>query len=754
MKRLRITSPGVLVLLVGLSTVGIVVLDLCYLQPYVAQQRSTDLRRRMALLAGRLDETVRDTQRTRRAVSRAWANAPRWSTVLSQPSVEQAAHNEIASLAASAPGSRALDFAWVTGADGEVLAVWTPPGEDVPHKPTPQRLVSVGQSVTERTLEGSFRMGDQVVLFARCPIAARNNAPRAEVWVGQYISARLIARLGRAVEAAETRFLRREDLPQTPDALGPGEPFLHWPVPANVATVPAAWIVHGPAGAELGYLHGRIRNDDSNHPAVAVRRIVLIVLCLSVALATLVTAGMHVVVAVPVLRLGRRLQKIESHQVPTGVFRPDLNRRPLDFVRRLEAAFDRLAEMSKTDELTGLGNRRHFNEVLERFYEQASRYDRPLSVMVMDVDYFKAVNDTGGHGAGDEMLKVVAREIRNACRRADLPARLGGDEFAVLLPETTCHEAVTVAERIREAVAANVTVLKSVEVRVTISLGVADLECEQMDSAQDLLALADGAVYRAKDLGRNRVVQAGRYGESAWRQKADEPNVNALRCKLAGLDTEFQTLFLTAVQEIIKTLERRDPHMADHARQVRRGAVLLAKQMQLPPRTIKLIEVAATMHDIGMLAMPDAVLLCPAELNEQQTRLMRRHPQLAAKMMQDIQFFEQEASIVRCHHERYDGEGYPEGLSGPAIPLPARILAVADAFVAMVSPRTFRAAKSSQEALTQLQAAAGSQFDPAVVNAFLELAERLGDDLVRQITTDPAPRHGDDRRHPAVSTTR
>jgi diguanylate cyclase (GGDEF)-like protein len=474
-----------------------------------------------------------------------------------------------------------------------------------------------------------------------------------------------------------------------------------------------------------------------------------------VALATLVIAGVHIVVAIPVLRLGKRLQKIESHQAPAGVFRPDLDSRPLDFVRRLEAAFDRLAQLSKTDELTGLGNRRHFNEVLERFYEQASRYGRPLSVMVMDVDYFKAVNDTGGHGAGDETLKVIAREIRDACRRADLPARLGGDEFAVLLPETTAHEAATVAERIREAVAANVTVLKSVEVRVTISIGVADLDCEQTDCAQDLMALADGAVYRAKELGRNRVVQAGRYGESAWRQKADEPNVNALRCKLAGLDTEFQTLFLTAVQEIIKTLERRDPYMADHARQVRRGGVLLARHMQLPPRTIRLIEVAATMHDIGMLAMPDAVLLCPHELDEQQTRLMRRHPLLAAKLMQGIQFFELGASIVRCHHERYDGQGYPEGLSGPAIPLPARILAVADAFVAMVSPRAFRAAKSAREALAELEAAAGSQFDPAVVNAFLELAEHLGDGLLRRITNDPAPhRCDDDLERPAVGVTR
>ena len=759
MRRLRFTSPGVLVVLVGLSTVGIIVLDLCYLRPYVAQQRDADLRWRMAFLAGRLDETLRDAQRARRVLCRTWAAAPEWPLVLRHQTPDQTVRNQLASLAAGAADSSEIDLAWVTGPDGRVLANWTAADQDPPHDPTAPRLASVSRTVAEKTLEGSLRFDDRVVLFARCPLAAQGNVaptPRGQLWVGQHVSARLIARLGRAIGAADARLVGPDQLPEAPNART-GDPFLFWPVEANVATVPAAWTVRDPAAAELGYLHGRIRNDDSHHAAVAARRIVLIVLCLSVALAPLLVAGVHVMVAVPVLRLGKRLQRIESQQARAGVSRGDLNNKPIDFVRRLEAAFDRLAELSKTDELTALGNRRHFNEVLDRFYEQARRYGRPLSVMAMDVDYFKAVNDTGGHGAGDEMLKVVARAIRDACRRADLPARLGGDEFAVLMPETSAHDAVTVAERIRQAVAANVTALKSVEVRVTVSLGVADLDSGPADCGQDLMTLADAAVYRAKELGRNQVVQAGGHGQDAWRQDADQPNVSALCSRLAGLDTEFQTIFLTAVQEIIRALERRDPHMADHARQVRRGGVMLARHMGLPSRTIRSIEIAATLHDIGMLTMPDAVLLCPHQLDEQQTRLMRRHPILGAKIMQGMQFLEREVPIVRCHHERYDGQGYPEGLSGPAIPLPARILTVADSFVAMVSPRTFRSAKSCQEALAELEAAAGSQFDPAVINAFLELADQIGEDLLRKIKTEsqPLPHLGEDQTRPAaaVSTT-
>ena len=139
---------------------------------------------------------------------------------------------------------------------------------------------------------------------------------------------------------------------------------------------------------------------------------------------------------------------------------------------------------------------------------------------------------------------------------------------------------------------------------------------------------------------------------------------------------------------------------------------------------------AGMLHDIGMLAMPDTLLLCPGVLDEQQTRLMRRHPLLSVQMMEGMEFLEQEIPAVRYHHERYDGQGYPEGLAGAAIPLTARILAVADSFVAMTSPRTFRAAKTCQEAVAELELAAGTQFDPNVVDAFIAMARRLGDELM------------------------
>jgi HD-GYP domain-containing protein (c-di-GMP phosphodiesterase class II) len=206
--------------------------------------------------------------------------------------------------------------------------------------------------------------------------------------------------------------------------------------------------------------------------------------------------------------------------------------------------------------------------------------------------------------------------------------------------------------------------------------------------------------------------------------------VNLLQKKLAGLDTRFKDLFLHAVEEIMEILEHRDPYMADHAMKVQHYALLIAKEMELPHRLLKRIQVAAMLHDIGMVAMPDSIVLNSGPLNEEQLEIMKRHPLLSVRIMEGMEFLEQEIPAVRYHHERFDGRGYPEGLKGPAIPLTARIIAVADAFNAMTTPRTFRPAKSRTEAMEELHRASGLQFDPTVVEAFESAATNMGEQLM------------------------
>jgi diguanylate cyclase (GGDEF)-like protein len=403
----------------------------------------------------------------------------------------------------------------------------------------------------------------------------------------------------------------------------------------------------------------------------------------------------------------------------------------LSLARRLESAFEKLARISRTDPLTHLANRRHFEEVLERFYHQSRRYNRPLSLVMLDVDFLKAVNDAGGHRAGDELLKLVADAVKDICRKADLPARFGGDEFAILLPETLCADAQRVAERIREAVCRQPIRVRSADMNVTVSAGVTDLNAGGIDGPDAMIASADRALYTAKELGRNRVVLAHELDGLAVAAGGNGGgNVDVLYKKLAGLDGQFKGIFLQAVEEVVQVLEERDPHMADHARKVQRYAVLIAEQMELPDRVLQRIEIAAMLHDIGMLALPDAIVLAPGELTAEQAAQVRRHPLLSVRIMERMQFLEQEIPAVRYHHERCDGKGYPEGIAGAAIPLTARILAVADTFDAITSARSFRPGMSREAALAELRRAAGTQLDPSVVKAFLAVAERLGESLM------------------------
>jgi HD-GYP domain-containing protein (c-di-GMP phosphodiesterase class II) len=169
--------------------------------------------------------------------------------------------------------------------------------------------------------------------------------------------------------------------------------------------------------------------------------------------------------------------------------------------------------------------------------------------------------------------------------------------------------------------------------------------------------------------------------------------------------------------------------MADHARKVQRYSAAIGKQLNLSEDLVKQIEMAALLHDIGMLALPDAVALCPGRLNEQQMEIMQRHPMIGARILDGTEFLEQAIPVVRFHHERFDGQGYPEGLSGLGIPPICRVVAVADAFDAMTSRRAFREGMTPEQAIGELRKGAGAQFDPEMVEAFVAAAGKLGDRL-------------------------
>ena len=368
-----------------------------------------------------------------------------------------------------------------------------------------------------------------------------------------------------------------------------------------------------------------------------------------------------------------------------------------------------LADAARTDPLTGLPNRRGFRELLDLELGRARRSGAPMSLLVGDLDHFKDVNDRAGHHIGDAVLQQVAALLREGVRQIDAPARIGGEEFAVVLPGTDATSAFAVAERLRCHVR---DAFADATVPITISFGIAS-HPEHAETAASLVRAADEALYGAKQSGRNRtVVHSAALRELArdGRDAREERDVEAER-------------YLAVVLDLAEAVDVRFSGSARHSETVGRYAELMARELGLSERRVGRVRLAGLLHDVGKVGVPDAILLKPGTLTDEERKVIIRHPELGAEILEhpslrDVQ------SWVLAHHERLDGHGYPRGLFGAELPLEARIVAVANAYEAMTSDRSYRDAIGHARARAELERCAGTQFDPEVVAAFLAVLDR------------------------------
>ena len=726
MKRVRLTSPGVLLILAVIAAGGIFLLDLFYLEPHMENQKWATLREQAVRVEHGTQVVLQSNEDRLLRYCVAWGQTPQIARSLKGHGVA----GEMDKFVSQVFDSTEVEIVWISDEAGLVTHGWRRKADKSVERWLPSEMDQVQASIRtlrgfdDRPPVGLIGLPAGVAICARHPIydGQQPSETLGYLWIARLLNRSLLQEIGSAV-GGDLVLVAGNSLPQGRRVESPA---LHTMWLAGDDHLAVAWLARSLTGKTLGYFNAMLPVVHIHRQASAARRMVLIILSLAVGLSLLVIMGAHILIAGPVFRLLQRLQLVEDGEGTVSSLVRDLHGEPLMLARRLESAFDRLARISKTDELTEVANRRHFEEVLECFYHQARRYNRPLSLMVMDVDFFKAVNDVAGHPAGDEVLKQVATVVEQVCRKSDLPARFGGDEFAVLLPETLASDALGVAERIRTAVM-ELSVDTKVEMNVTISIGLTDLNAAEIDSPEAMIRVADRALYRAKEMGRNRIITT--HDMEGAVSPTESSKVDTLYKKLAGLDCRFKSFFLLAIQEIVEVLERRDPHMADHARKVQHYAVLTAQEMGLPERIVNRVQMAAMLHDVGMLVMPDAVLLCRGQLDGTELQIMRRHPLLSVRIMEGMEFLEQEIPAVRYHHERYDGKGYPEGIRGAAIPLTARILTVADCFDAMTTSRTFRQAMPLAETVAELKRNAGTQFDPVVVEALVAVVARLGEKI-------------------------
>ena len=486
------------------------------------------------------------------------------------------------------------------------------------------------------------------------------------------------------------------------------------------------------------------------------------------------------------------------------------------FATRLEAAYRelestnaRLKEVSFTDEVTRLYNRRFFSI---RFEEEVARYRRfnhPVSLVLLDLDDFKGVNDELGHAAGDETLRGVADLLLKHSRGINVICRYGGDEFAILLVETRKAGAQIYADRIRHALAHHDFPHGQL---VSASFGIASLPEDVGSAAEDLIRAADEALYAAKRAGKNRVsthrtalpavsaalvslppISGGSDAESPHLSQrgaglaarvgahAAEPaergvlvlNGSAgVRTALEGLaDATYDLILRPAAPDAIigrapedrwrrgeicllpsglpplsrgeratltalhGLIAARDAATGAHSERVRVYAMAVARAHGTAEAGLRDIEHGVILHDIGKIGIPDSILLKPGPLSPDEWKVMRTHPEVGRRLLEPIPFLAGAVPIVYHHHERWDGNGYPEGLRGEDIPLGARIFAVADALDAMIFDRPYSRAVPLEAAREEIDRCAGTHFDPAVVSTFMAISLGVLEELRRRATS-------------------
>jgi diguanylate cyclase (GGDEF)-like protein len=373
----------------------------------------------------------------------------------------------------------------------------------------------------------------------------------------------------------------------------------------------------------------------------------------------------------------------------------------IDNVQLLERAM----ELSATDELTGLYNRRHFFDMLDVEMARTTRYGHPFTLVMLDLDGFKAYNDKFGHVNGDAVLKSLGETLKSALRKSDTSFRYGGDEFATILAGTDAEKAKRVIERIRTRWLQMPKALYPIlETPLGFSAGIAQFP-EHADTADGLVFMADSALYHAKEEGGYRAVVAS---------------------DLESLSPEIlETATPDHVYALASTVDAKDPYTYGHSRNVADIVCKIGKEIGLSAKELADLRNVSLLHDIGKLGVPDAILTKPGELTKEEWEVVKRHSAEGERIVSYVKDLSALVYMIRHHHEWYDGTGYPDGLKGEAIPLGSRIISIADAYDTMIGQRPYKEPIPPEQAVEELRRCSGTQFDPELVEAFCRVMSEV-----------------------------
>jgi diguanylate cyclase (GGDEF)-like protein len=397
-------------------------------------------------------------------------------------------------------------------------------------------------------------------------------------------------------------------------------------------------------------------------------------------------------------------QAFQNDLILAGVF--ILTAWPLGFyVKNSNEHIEELKSLANEDGLTGVYNHRFFHDTLREKIMSCEKEKSPVSVIFIDIDYFKHYNDLYGHQKGDEVLRIIGSLLKNAARKEDIVARYGGEEFSIILPNTSEKDAFTIAETIRKEI--EETYFEGEENqpngKITASIGVS-VYPDKAKNDMELIKSADDALYRAKFFNKNRVESYTSILDEL-KQDIDEKHID----------------LVTSIKTLISVINAKDRYTYGHVERVVAYCKLLADKLKLSEEDKKTLIYGAYMHDIGKMNIAKDVLLKKMPLTIEEWEALKQHPANGVEIIRPVKSLNNIIPLILYHHERYDGKGYPSNLKGDDIPYLVRLLSVVDSFDAMTSNRPYNKRKTYEEGIIELKKCSGSQFDPDIADAFIEV---------------------------------
>ncbi|SDO74277.1 bifunctional diguanylate cyclase/phosphohydrolase [Clostridium gasigenes] len=405
-------------------------------------------------------------------------------------------------------------------------------------------------------------------------------------------------------------------------------------------------------------------------------------------------------------------QYFQNDLILSGVFL--LTAWPLGFYVKVEGEhIKKLEGLANEDGLTGVYNHRYFQDALKTKIEMSNRLSQPISMIFIDIDYFKHYNDLYGHQKGDEVLKSIGKILRENIRKEDIVARYGGEEFAVLLPNIKENEAIIIADNIRGIIESTKFYGEENQPKgkLTVSMGVS-VYPDKCKTEIELIKSADDALYRAKFFNKNRV-------------ETYTSILDGLKNDIDDKDVEL----VASIKTLISVINAKDKYTYAHSERLVFYSRLLAHKLNLSKIDTDTLVYGAYMHDIGKINISKEILIKKMPLTKEEWELLKEHPQNGIDIIKPVQSLEKIVPLILHHHENYNGTGYPNKLKGEDIPYLARVLTVVDSFDAMTSNRPYNKRKTYEEAVEELIKFSGAQFDPKIVKTFIQVIEENKDSL-------------------------